>query len=158
MDLIGLHIVQHVAIVSIKNFYLLIMVSSLFQEVHQSLSVLSGRNDLLIDCFHLFEHVMGLVDCLVNLLGSMSDIKLSCQALCFPSLHVTLYFTEGPFILHILVGILLSKFENIISVLFQGLFHSVEGDAAKLQVHNSIKQYKILSSYGDKNSKQVLKI
>ena len=69
IDFIRLHSVQHVTIISIKYFHLLIMVFGFFQEVHQSLSVLSSRDDLLIECFRLFKHIMGLVDCLVNLLN-----------------------------------------------------------------------------------------
>ena len=42
------------------------------------LSILSSRDDLLIEYFRLLKHVMGLVDCLVNLLDGMLDVELSC--------------------------------------------------------------------------------
>ena len=97
IDFIGLHSVQHVTIVSIKCFHLLIVVFGFFQEVHQLLSVLSSRDDLLIECFCFFKHVMSLVDCLVNLLDGVLDVELSCQALCFSSLYIPLYFAQEPF-------------------------------------------------------------
>ena len=78
IDFKGLYIIQHVTIVPIKSLYLQIVVFGLFLEVHQSLSVPSSRDDLMIECFLLLKHGMGLVDRLVNLLGSMSDVELSC--------------------------------------------------------------------------------
>ena len=127
INFIGLHSVQHVTIVFIKCFHLFIVVFGFFQEVHQSLSVLLSGDDLLIECFYHLKHVIGLVDCLVNLLDGMFDIELSCQALCFPSLFIPLYFTKSPFILHALVDILLLEFNDVIFVLYQGLFHCVKG-------------------------------
>ena len=58
IDFKGLHIIQHITIVSVKSFHLLVMVFHFLDEVHQLLPIPSDRDETLAECFHFVKHFM----------------------------------------------------------------------------------------------------
>ena len=77
IDFKGLHIVQHIIIVSIKSLHLLVVVLHFLDEVQQLLSIPSDRGKTLAECFHFVKHFMSFTNGLVDLLDGLLDVKLS---------------------------------------------------------------------------------
>ena len=77
IDFIGLHIVQHITIVSIKCLHLLTMVPNFFYEIQQLLPILFGGGETLMECLRLFKYLMSFADDLIDLLYRVLDIELS---------------------------------------------------------------------------------
>ena len=70
IDFKGLHIVQHITIVSVKSLHFL-------DEVQQLLSIPSDRGETLAVCFHFVKHFMSFTNGLVDLLNGLLDVELS---------------------------------------------------------------------------------
>ena len=77
IDFIGLHIVQHITIVSIECLHLLTVVPNFFYEIQQLLPIPSGGEEALMECLCLFKYFMSFADDLVDLLDCVFDIELS---------------------------------------------------------------------------------
>ena len=77
IDFIGLHIVQHITIVSIECLHLLLVVPNFFYEIQQLLLIPSGGEKALMECLCLFKYFVSFADGLVNLLDHVLDIELS---------------------------------------------------------------------------------
>ena len=77
IDFKGLHIVQHVIIVSVKSPHLLVVVLHFLDEVQQLLSIPSNRDETLAECFRFVKHFMSFANSLVDLLNGLLDVELS---------------------------------------------------------------------------------
>ena len=77
IDFKGLHIVQHITIVSVKGLYLLVVVLHFLDEVQQLLSIPSDMDETLAECFHFVKHFMSFTNGLVDLLNGLLDVELS---------------------------------------------------------------------------------
>ena len=77
IDFKGLHIVQHITIVSVKNLYLLVVVLHFLDEAQQLLSIPSDRDETLAECFCFVKHFMSFTNGLVDLLDGLLDVELS---------------------------------------------------------------------------------
>ena len=77
IDFNGLHIVQHITIVSIKSIHLLVVVLYFLDEVQQLLSIPSDRDETLAECFRFVKHFMSFTNGLVDLLDGLLDVELS---------------------------------------------------------------------------------
>ena len=76
IDFKGLHIVQHITIVSVKSLHLLVVLHFL-DEVQQLLSIPSDRGETLTECFRFVKHFVSFTNGLVDLLDGLFDVKLS---------------------------------------------------------------------------------
>ena len=76
IDFNGLHIVQHITIVSVKSLHLLVMVLHFLDEVQQLLSIPSDWGETLAECLRFIKHFMSFANGLVNLLDGLLDVKL----------------------------------------------------------------------------------
>ena len=72
-----LHIVQHIAIVSVKSLHLLVVVLHFLDEVQRLLSIPSDRDETLTECFRFVKHFMSFTNGLVDLLDGLLDVELS---------------------------------------------------------------------------------
>ena len=77
IDFIGLHIVQHITIVSIECLHLLTMVPNFFYEIQQLLVIPSSGGETLMEYLHLFKYLVSFADGLVDLLDRVLNIELS---------------------------------------------------------------------------------
>ena len=77
IDFKGLHIVQLITIVSVKNLHLLIVVLHFLDEVQQLLSIPSDRDETLAECRCFVKHFMSFTNGLVDLLDGLLDVELS---------------------------------------------------------------------------------
>ena len=73
----GLHIVQHITIVSVKSLHLVVVVLHFLDEVLQLLSISSDRDETLAVCFYFVKHFMSFTNALVDLLDGLLDVELS---------------------------------------------------------------------------------
>ena len=76
IDFKGLHIVQHITIVSVKSLHLLVVLHFL-DEVQQLLFIPSDRDETLAECFHFVKHFMSFTNGLVDLLDGLLNVELS---------------------------------------------------------------------------------
>ena len=76
IDFKGLHIVQHITIISVKSLHLVIVILHLLDEVQQLLSISSDRDETLAKCFRLVKHFMSFTNGLVDLLDGLLDVEL----------------------------------------------------------------------------------
>ena len=77
IDFIGLHIVQHIRIVSIECLHLLTVVPNFFYEIQQLLLILSSGGKTLMECLCLFKYLLSFADGFVDFLDHVFDIELS---------------------------------------------------------------------------------
>ena len=77
IDFKRLHIVQHIAIVSVKSLHLLVVVLHFLDEVQRLLSIPSDRDETLAECFRFVKYFMSFTNGLVDLLDGMLDVELS---------------------------------------------------------------------------------
>ena len=77
IDFKGLHIVQHITIVSVKSLHLLVVVLHFLDEVQQLLSIPFDRGETLVECFRFVKHFMSFTNGLVDLLDGLLAVKLS---------------------------------------------------------------------------------
>ena len=68
IDFKGLHIVQHITIVSVKSLHFL-------DEVQQLLSIPFDRDETLAECFRFVKHFMSFTNGLVDLLDGLLDVE-----------------------------------------------------------------------------------
>ena len=77
IDFKGLHIVQHITIISVTSLHLLVVILHFLDEVQELLSIPSNRGKILAECFRFVKHFMSFIDGLVDLLDGLLDIELS---------------------------------------------------------------------------------
>ena len=77
IDFKGLHIVQHITIVSVKSLHLLVVIFHFLNEVQQLLSIPFNMGETLAECFRFVKHFMGFANALVDLLNGLFDVELS---------------------------------------------------------------------------------
>ena len=77
IDFKGLHIVQHITIVSVESLHLLVVVLHFLDEVQQLLPIPFDRDETLAECFHFIKHFMSFTNGLVDLLDGLLDVELS---------------------------------------------------------------------------------
>ena len=74
IDFKGLHIVQHITIISVKSLHLLIVVLYFLDELQQLLSIPSDRDETLAKCFRFVKHFMSFTNGFVDLLDGLLDV------------------------------------------------------------------------------------
>ena len=77
IDFKGLHIIQHITIISVKSLHLLVVVFHFLDEFQQLLSIPSDRDKTLVECFRFVKHFMSFTNGLVDLLDGLLDVELS---------------------------------------------------------------------------------
>ena len=77
IDFIGLHIVQHITIVSIECLHLLTVVLNFLYEIQQLLPIPFGGEETLMEWLHLFKYFVSFANGLVDLLDRALVIELS---------------------------------------------------------------------------------
>ena len=77
IDFKGLHIVQHITIVSVKSLHLLVVVLHFLDKVQELLSIPFDKDKTLAECFRFVKHFMSFTNGLVDLLDGLLDVELS---------------------------------------------------------------------------------
>ena len=76
IDFKGLHIVQHIIIISVKSLHLLVVILHFLDEVQKLLSIPFDKDETLAECFRFVKYFMSFTNGLIDLLDGLLDIEL----------------------------------------------------------------------------------